>query len=261
MQSPLLRSPRRALRHRALLLLTIVVGSACLPAATEPPLIGEGRRVLFIGNSYLAFEDIPGIVQALADSAGEKIATKTIAASNAALIDHWQDGRARREIAKGGWEWVVLQQGPSSVALNRDTLRLATSLFAGEMTRVGATPALFSAWPSRGRRQDFPAAIESYALAAADVSGIFLPVASSWLDAWDRDPALELYADNLHANVEGAYLSALVVVARLLGKSPRGMPATIRLHSGVVLALDPAIAATLQDAAAAAAAATPGTAP
>ncbi len=229
----------------------LLAGSSCLGQdTTGPRIIGEGRRVLFIGNSYLYTQDIPGIVQALADSAhGDHLAVETVAGPDFALIDHWNEGTARKEIAKGGWEWVVLQQGPSSVELNRDTLRLATRLFADAMAGHGI-PALFSAWPSEPRREDFPRAIESYTLAAADVHGLLLPVAASWLAAWSQTPALELYADGLHASPEGAYLAALVIYARLLGKSPLGLPGTLKLRSGSVITIAPATAASLQAAAA-----------
>jgi hypothetical protein len=132
-------------------------------------------------------------------------------------------------------------------------LRLATKFFADAMARSGhAKPALFSAWPSASRRQDFPRAIESYTLAAGDVSGILLPVASAWLGAWERDAALELYSDGLHPSSEGAYLSARVIYARLMEKSPVGLPSSLRLASGAVITVAPAVAALLQEAAAAA---------
>lgn len=223
---------------------------ACLSSPLGPHLDGEGRRALFIGNSYTYHADIPGIVQALADSAGgDKLAVETVAGPDLALIDHWNEGTAAREIRKGGWEWVVLQQGPSSVGVNRDTLRLATRLFADEIARVNARPALFSAWPSAERPQDFPRAIESYTLAATDVDGILLPVAAGWIAALDRNSSAQLYADGLHPSANGAYLSALVIYARLFGKSPKGLPSTLRLHSGATIAIDPTLAATLQDAA------------
>lgn len=234
------------------LALLAAAASGCLSgsAVTGPGLIGEGRRVLFIGNSYLYAQDIAGIVQALADSAGgDQLAVETVAGPDMALIDHWREGTARGEIAEGGWEWVVLQQGPSSVEINRDSLRTLTQMFSADIRAVNATPVLFSAWPSASRRQDFPRAIESYTLAANDVNGLLLPVARSWLNAWAAEPQLALYSDGLHPSAAGAYLAALVVYAKLLGKSPRGLPAAIRLRSGVVIAVGAELAATLQDAA------------
>jgi hypothetical protein len=236
------------LRRAALLTL-----AALLACSSDPvePLIGEGRPALFIGNSYLYLADIPGIVQALADSAGgDKIAVATVAGPDLALIDHWNSGPALREVRKGGWEWVVLQQGPSSTAVNRDTLLIATRHFAAEIASVSGGPALFSAWPAEARRQDFERAIESYALAATEVNGVFLPVASAWLATWRRNPSVALYSDGLHPSTAGAYLSALVIYARLLGKSPRGLPSTLRLRSGVTISLPAPVAALLQDAAA-----------
>jgi len=241
--------------HRVFLALFAFFATAACNAAqiTEVRVeyVGEGTKVLFVGNSYLYFNDIPGIVQALADSAkGERLAVAVVAGADAALIDHWNEGTARRAIAAGGVKWVVLQQGPSSVEVNRDTLRLATKLFGDEIARANARAALFSAWPTAARRDDFPRAIESYTLAAADVNGLLLPVAAAWIAAWDTTPTLALYADPLHPSLEGAYLSALVVYAQLLDKPPTGLPASLRLRSGRTLAIDPATAILLQQAAA-----------
>jgi hypothetical protein len=232
---------------------------ACLGSGvTGPKLIGEGRHVLFIGNSYLYLQDIPGIVQALADSAhGDKLAVETVAGPDMALVDHWNAGEAKSEVAKGGWEWVVLQQGPSSAGVYRDTLRMATKLFSDLMAAGKAKPALFSAWPQSDRIQDFPRAIASYTLAASDVGGLLLPVASAWLGAWSRDSTINLYLDGLHPSIEGAYLSALVVYGRLLGKSTKGLPASLRLHSGATLSISAGRAALLQAAADSANAAVP----
>jgi len=231
----------------------------CLSTSTAPQLTGDGRPVLFIGNSYTYVHDLPGIVQALADSAGgEHIAVETVAEPDYALVDHLAVGTAQREIAKTRWAFVVLQQGPSSVEINRDTLRLATKAFAPLITAVGGKPALFSAWPTVDRRVDFPRAIESYKIAATDVSGVFLPVASAWLAAWDIDPTLALYEpDGLHASMIGSYLSALVIYGRLMNRPATGLPRTLRLHSGATLTVDPATATVLQRAADAALAANP----
>jgi hypothetical protein len=227
-------------------------GLACA-ATTEPgpQLIGEGRPILFIGNSYLYTQDIPGIVQALADSAGgDKLAVMTIAKPDYALIDHWREGVVQTEIKARNFDWVVLQQGPSSTDINRDSLRQLTKMFAAIMN-VAEVPTLFSAWPSSTRQQDFPRAIESYTLAASDVNGLLLPIAASWLDTWAREPNASLYADGLHPSQAGAYLSALVIYAKLFGKSPIGLPATVLTHSGNLVSVSSAQAVTLQEAAAA----------
>lgn len=243
---------RSLARVCALLALLGCLGDLEGAGVTEPVLIGEGRRALFIGNSYTYFADIPGLVQAMADSAGgDRIAVETVAGPDMALVDHWYDGTANKEIAEGGWEWVVLQQGPSSVQVNRDSLRTLTQMFGAEIAKVGARPALFSAWPAAANMSTLDRAIESYTLAAADVGGILLPVASSWKKAWESDASLQMYSDGLHPSAIGAYLAAATIYSKLLNRTPVGLPLVVRTRSGLVISVTPQIGALLQGAAAA----------
>ncbi len=230
-----------------------LVLAACLGTskAAGPTPLGDGTRILFVGNSLTYVNDVPGILQALADSAGgEQLAVASWALPNYALIDHWTDGQVQREIAEGGWAWVVMQQGWTPAGVYRDTLRLATQNFGVEIAKIGAKPALYQTWPPNGRRGDFPGSIESYELAAADVNGVLFPVARAWLAAWERDPTLQLYSDGLHASPAGSYLAALVMYARIFERSPVGLPARLRTRSGIPLVLDASVARTLQEAAA-----------
>jgi hypothetical protein len=239
-------------RALAAITLALLLGSACLSApTTSPPLIGNGHPILFIGNSLTYVNDLPGIVQALADSAkGDSLAVETVGSPDFALIDHWNTGSALAEINRTHWDFVVLQQGPSSVEVNRDTLRMVTKLFAPSIVKAGGRPVLFSAWPTIDRLQDFPRAIESYQLAATDVAGLMAPVASAWLTILTNNPSVQLYnADGLHPTVAGSYLSALVIYSVITGKSPIGLPARLRLRSGATITVDPSIAAVLQQAA------------
>jgi hypothetical protein len=71
-----------------LLLFAACVGSRQSP--TGPQLIGEGRRILFAGNSLTYVNDLLGMLQSLADSAGgDRLAVETVAGPNVALVDHW----------------------------------------------------------------------------------------------------------------------------------------------------------------------------
>jgi hypothetical protein len=67
--------------------LALLLGCACLSSdSTAPRLIGGGRTVLFIGNSLTYVNDLPGIVQALADAAkGDSLAVETVGVANFAL--------------------------------------------------------------------------------------------------------------------------------------------------------------------------------
>jgi hypothetical protein len=177
--------------------------------------------VLFIGNSLTAANDLPAMVDAIGRAHGAGVAHETVAVPNFSLEDHWQKGDAVRAIARGGWSTVILQQGPSALPESRVLLRAYVRKFDAEVRRVGARTALYMVWPAAARKDDFDAVHESYASAAHDVGGLFLPAGDSWRAAWRRDSTLALYSgDNFHPTPLGSYLAALVVYAQLTSQAP-----------------------------------------
>jgi hypothetical protein len=103
-----------------------LVASACLLSAclsgtpAGPQLIGEGRRILFIGNSLTYVNGLPYMFAALADSLGEPPpVVEEVAFPDFGLEQHWEDGRAAREIRGGCWDTVVPQQGPFHLTSDR----------------------------------------------------------------------------------------------------------------------------------------------
>ena len=203
-------------------LATALAACSTTAAAQEP----SAARVLFIGNSLTYVNDLPRVVRSLYAIAGLQLATETVAKPNFSLGDHWDDREAQLAFRRGVWCTVVLQQGPSSREDSRAMLRDAVRRFAPLIAEVRATPALFSAWPHRRRLEDFQRASESYALAAADVNGILLPVADAWREAFRLVPSLDLYApDGLHPSPHGTLLAALVILGALTRQSPTLLPA------------------------------------
>ncbi len=227
------------------------------PPIPQPPSVALEGDVLFIGNSLTEFNDVPGIVQSLADSAGTPgFRTAALTRANGALEDHWAEGTALQAIARGNWRFVVLQQGPSSLPQSRVNLLEWTARFGARIRAAGAEPALYTVWPPLDRFAFFDDVIESYRLAAEEVNGIELPAGGAWLEAWEREPELELYGpDGFHPTLEGSYLAALGIYGGLSGRSPIGLPARFALPAGAVLEVPAATALVLQQAAEAALAA------
>ncbi|HEY2908054.1 MAG TPA: hypothetical protein VGJ29_19265 [Vicinamibacterales bacterium] len=205
------------------------------------------RQVLFIGNSLTTTNDVPGLVEALSIAGGERIVCKTVAFGGYSLEDHWNQGDARRAIAKGGWTTVVLQQGPSSLPESRVLLVDYARRFADQARRVGATTALYMVWPSADRLADFDGVKTSYAAAARAVGGVFLPAGEAWRAAWKWNAQLAFYGpDRFHPTPLGSYLAALVIYQRLSGRTLVGTPSTLRPPGGPPVAFPVALEAELQ---------------
>jgi hypothetical protein len=186
---------------------------------------GAGTRVLFIGNSLTATNDLPAMIEMLARENGDALATRTIAEGGFALEDHWNRGVAQRAIAEGGWSVVVLQQGPSALPESQANLREYAQRFNGEIRRAGARPALYMVWPESARAGVFDDVVLSYTRAAEAVNGLLYPAGEAWRAAWRRDPQLALYgSDGFHPSRLGTYLAALVIYQQISGRSVVGLP-------------------------------------
>src|SRR5256885_12808708 len=67
-------------------------------------------NVLFIGNSFTARNDVPGMIEQLAASRGKTLEHRLISAGGASLRMHWNKGAAREAIAGTRYDYVVLQE-------------------------------------------------------------------------------------------------------------------------------------------------------
>lgn len=224
------------------LLLTGVAAAGPAPA----PL-----RVLFIGNSLTSFHDMPLMVEAIAVAAGgPRIVTREVVRGGYSLGDHLAEAKAPLFIHYGRWDFVVMQQGPSSLPANRDILRRDIARFTDLIRARGGEPAVYQVWPAEANLLGFPDVIESYRLAAEDVGAPLLAVGSAWQAAWSLDPALPLYGpDRLHPSPLASYMAALVIYEGLTRRSAVGVPGTLRLRNGRRFTFPDAQVALVQQAA------------
>lgn len=195
--------------------------STCLILLTlwaTPP-----QHILFIGNSLTYSNNLPAIVAAIATLDGRRINVAMVAEPNLALIDHINgESNALEVLRSRKWDVVVLQQGPTTTSIGRDSLILWTRMFDAHIRRAGAMPALFMSWTPYSRLQWTDSAHLSFANAATAVNGVLLPVGDAWRIALELDANLELYSsDGFHPGELGTYLSALVIYAKLFGADPR----------------------------------------
>jgi hypothetical protein len=226
----------------------LVLGCVGGPTEVEPPPTGV-RSFLFVGNSLTYTNDLPGVLEVLLEEGlGEDVYVESEARPNYGLPDHWSSGRARELIAAGGWELVILQQGPSATE-GRPYLLDFAEMFAQEIRDAGAEPALYMVWPASQRMFDFDGVLDSYRTAAENVRGIFLPSGEAWRVAWESDPDLALYGpDGFHPSALGTYLAALVMYEQITGLDARALPASVSGTAGSV-AVEETTARVLQAAA------------
>jgi len=228
--------------------------AACLsldPPTTEiDPLPPGGHHVLFIGNSLTYTYDLPGTVSQLARSVGDTVRVRSVALPNFAVIDHALGlSNAVDVIRSQPWEYVLLQQGPTTLDVNRDTLIIATKLLDPSITGAGAKSAQLMTWPNSNQLHLFASVRASSQLAADAVGGVFIPVGEAWRKVIGLDPAIPLYGpDGYHPGPIGTYLGALVVYEMVTGHDARKLPGVAEV-GGARLTISEQTVRMLQEAA------------
>jgi hypothetical protein len=177
-------------------------------------------NVLFLGNSLTYSNNLPELMKQVAASDSVELNYRSICFPNYALIDHWNDGNAQQEIASGKYNFVIVQQGPSSQEEGRRYLLEWGLKFDSLCDKHRAKLVSYMVWPAKERAGDFAGVFESYKLLADTTNGIFSPAGKAWQLVWEENPEFKLYgADNFHPNGRGSLLAAMVLYGTIMKRS------------------------------------------
>jgi hypothetical protein len=218
--------------------------------ALRPP-GGRELRVFFIGNSLTFYNDMPKMVERLAWADGVNLHAEQHAPGGATLNDHESSPEVSRQLARGGWDFVVLQEQSQLPAFSDEQVRndmfppaqglarMARAASPGVQIVVYSTPAHKDGNP--GLEANYPGigtydgmqrrSIRTYEALAPTVNAVIAPAGVAWMRARAADPSADFYRDDRHPSVEGSYLIACVFYATLTGRTAVGNRYTAGLDS------------------------------
>ncbi len=274
-------NPRRFFHRRLLLVACLLLVPGCaITRAGEPPL-----KVLFVGNSYTYVNDLPSLIEGLADAAGgRKIQTDQYVVGGYTLEQQAKDKKALAKIRERKWDIVVLQENSLQPILNRESMYKYARVLDAEIKQQGAKTVFYLTWARENIPQmqegaespDYAKPIYQMTGAAGRISfdewcqqrksglagglnGAYFdiakelhaqvaPVGMAWKETFAQNPKLVLHqGDKSHPAFKGSYLAACVFYATLLGKSPLGLPGELTKGGKVLGRIEPGEAKTLQE--------------
>jgi hypothetical protein len=207
------------------------------PSVDAAPDVAAARlRVLFVGNSYTYYNDLPMVVSRIGDAAaragrGPAVEGASVTVGGATMRNHWDTGDAPRRIMNESWDAVVLQGQSVEPALNFTEFRTYGARFGMLANTQRARPVYFATWPRRaddavyaqswsgGTPEAFNGRLHTaYGQVAAQVMGAVAPVGNVWMAALAARPSVTLYdADGSHPSPAGSWLAACVIYRALAG--------------------------------------------
>ncbi len=189
-----------------------IMDNTCGSKRTDDPVI----RMLFVGNSLTYSNDLPALVASLGNSRGKSISYETLAFPNYALEDHWNEGKMQKLICEGNFDFVVVQQGPSSQSDGRVMLLEYGRRIKDLCTSRGTALAFFMVWPAKSNYHTFDGVIRNYTDAAQETNSWLCTVGTEFKRLGDLGDFRFYSADNFHPSAEGSQRAAEIIYSALI---------------------------------------------
>lgn len=215
---------------------------ACWALASVLP--AQTTDVLFVGNSYTFYNNLPQLLSNLALAGGDTVVTDQHTPGGYTFQLHSQNATTLSKINQQNWDVVILQGQSQEPALDtpyvvQNVLPYAHLLDSLIHLNDSCTRTLFymtwgrkfgdaqncAAYPPvctyAGMQQQLR---NRYLLMAAQNDAAAAPVGIAWQNVLATNPTFDLYdTDGSHPSLHGSYLAACVFYASIFGQSPAGL--------------------------------------
>jgi hypothetical protein len=213
---------------------TTIALSACTPKPRK--LKAKPQNILFLGNSFTSFNQMPHLLQELARTASQTVEYQQVTPGGWTLYQHANNPESTNEIAAKTWNYVVLQEQSTnpSIPAMRERVMFAGIRALNVRIEIPARPLLFLTW---GRENGFPdagytnylsmqqAISSAYQTIAAELDLPIAPVGEAWKIIVEQHPQIRLWSnDGSHPNLAGSFLAACIFYAAIYRKPPKGIP-------------------------------------
>jgi hypothetical protein len=191
-------------------------------------------RVLFVGNSYTYFENLPHLVSIISNGAKTQLVTKKSTLGGAKLSEHWRGERGLKTkeiISRGKFEIVVLQEHSMGTLIEKDSVKKYVKLFCDLIRSRGAKPYIYQTWARENAPKNQGTISMTYQEIATSNNSEVVPVGNAWALAKELWPEIKLYdPDGSHPSKFGTFLAACVFTKAILHNLPSWIPNSFKIE-------------------------------
>ncbi|MFD2935453.1 hypothetical protein [Spirosoma flavum] len=229
----------------------LIVLSVCCHLQTQAQPKLDTLSILFIGNSYTYFNNLPVVVKSIAAHNGQPINAEMIVAGGMTLKGHWHDSThvALKKLQSRHWDFVIMQDqsqlglegaGPEPIdkhwIAKPDTFYRYAQLWSEEIKKQQATPCFATTWAREYDPSAQPLLTHAYTTISRQTRALLIPVGDVWQYCLTTYKQIKLYqSDGSHPTQAGSFLMATTVLQSLLptlklrvGYPVIGLPVDIR---------------------------------
>lgn len=216
------------------ILFTVLCSGVCFSALAENPSVKmhqqapDSVRILWIGNSFTFYNDVPKMVEEMGKLNGIPVSTSRVLKGGEKFSGHLQNPELHQQLEKGGWDYVVLQEFSSTPAYSTKYVAENILPYAAQIDSIAkkyspdVETVYYMTWGHKygnTRQTDYPLddtyetmqdrITTTYTDMAYENGGTLAPVGIAWKNIRKNYPEIELYIeDNFHPTLAGSYLAA-----------------------------------------------------
>jgi hypothetical protein len=197
-------------------------------------------KILFIGNSLLYVGEVPAVFLGLIRAKDSQAAIKMgeVFGGNYTLKNHLEDGGALNAINnQGPWDYVVLQEQSSHLGNEVSKSIQEAQPLAAYILRNRSRLVVFDAWTML-IAPDYAELSRCNEQFARSLGAERVPVLTALAQAKGMPGAKLFEGDGHHLAADGVYLAACVLYAKLLRRSPLGLPNKVYLDDRLICETD-----------------------
>ncbi len=199
------------------------------------------KSALFVGNSYIYYFDLPGLISDMALSGGDTLVYDESAIGGYTLGSHLGNATTMNKVSNGNWNYLILQEQsqipslpdfqvqtqfyPDAIELDsifRANHSAGKTVFYMTWGRENGDASNCAFWPPVCTYEGMDSLIQlRYRTIADSLNAVLSPVGALWHGLRNDHPGIDLYdPDGSHPTLAGSFAAACSFYAVLFQKDP-----------------------------------------
>lgn len=201
----------------------------------------QSKKVLYLGNSYTNFNNLPELIYQAGLTVGDTILYNSNTPGGTTLSQHAANATSLNLIQSDNWDHIVIQAQSQEPSFPIGQVEAQTFPFAQQLCDAARAndpctrPIFYMTWGrENGDASNCPnwppvctyEGMDSllslrYQIMAADNEALVSPVGAVWRYIRDNHPSIDLYtADGSHPSQAGSYLASITFYTIIMQKDP-----------------------------------------
>ena len=189
-------------------------------------------KVLFVGNSFTYFYNLPQVVTSMGETQGITIVTRQSTVGGSNLEQHWKQERGTktmRLLDSTKWDYVVFNNHSTSSIENPAAFQEYGKKFADLVKSKGGKPVFMMTWAYKSNPLMQSKISEEHEKLAKDTGALLVPAGYVFQKARQWRPDLEMFFDDKHPSSNGTYILGLTFYKFFSGQSVMNIPSRLTM--------------------------------